>query len=78
MVTSGVQAVAGGVKMIAKKCDRCGVYYDTYNVKRNRGNVNGIMFLNIDERGDYFGHKAIDLCPECMKAVKNFVQGVGK
>ena len=63
-----------GRKSDNKKCDRCGVYYDNYNSKHNRENTNGIMFLNIDERGEYFGHKAIDLCPKCMEAVRKFVE----
>lgn len=63
--------------MIAKKCDRCGKYYDTYNVSHDRKKPSGMMFLNVDENRNYFTNPVIDLCPECMEAVKNFVQGVG-
>ena len=59
---------------MAIKCDRCGVYYDTYNAKHNAKNTNGMMFLNIDEKGDYFENNAIDLCPKCMEAVRKFVE----
>jgi uncharacterized CHY-type Zn-finger protein len=64
--------------MIAIKCDRCGAYYDIYNVKNNSEKTNGIMFLNIDKKGNYFEHKVIDLCPECMEAVKKIVEQAEK
>lgn len=63
--------------MIAKKCDRCGKYYEIYNVRHSADKTNGVMFVNIDERGQYFSNTAIDLCSECMEAIRNFVQGVG-
>lgn len=63
--------------MLAIKCDRCGIYYEPYNVESNRKKTNGIMFLNIDVKGNYYSQTVVDLCPECMEAVRKFVQGVG-
>ena len=31
----------------ARKCDRCGLYYDSYNDKNNAEKINGIMLINI-------------------------------
>ena len=29
----------------ARKCDRCGLYYDSYNDKNNAEKINGIMLI---------------------------------
>lgn len=59
---------------IAKKCDRCGKMYDQYNVKDSEANPNGIRLLNIDGRQQCFAHKLIDLCPDCMKQLQNWLK----
>lgn len=60
--------------MIAKKCDRCGNYYEPYGTKCNEKEANGFMLLNIDERQKYFLHKPIDLCLSCMADLYAFIQ----
>lgn len=61
-----------------KKCDRCGVTYELYNVCSNEKKPNGFMFLNIDSRMKYYSHNPKDLCPECMEEFRNwFVEGNG-
>ena len=50
---------------IAKKCDRCEKFYEEYNTKKDRDNINGIVTANIDFDGSYFSNKIIDLCPKC-------------
>ena len=32
----------------AKKCDRCGKLYNSYNIINDTKNINGIMTVNID------------------------------
>ena len=64
--------------MIAKKCDRCGTYYELYNVQHNAKKTNGIVFVNIDASSQYFTNTTIDLCPKCMEAVRKFVEQVEK
>ena len=64
--------------MIAKKCDRCGAYYETYNVEHNQKKTSGMMFLNVDERRCYYDNPVIDLCPECMEAVRKFIEQAEK
>lgn len=60
--------------MIAKKCDRCGMYYELYNTDPSPKRSNGVMFLNIDAYQKYFSHKPIDLCPSCMESLYSFLQ----
>lgn len=50
---------------VARKCDRCGVYYDEYNVKNNAGKINGIVFANIVSQDKYYSRGLYDLCPAC-------------
>lgn len=65
--------------MRARKCDRCGSFYDEYAEKtRCRGkDVNGVAFVHKCTDGDFTGYKAdaYDLCPCCMTAVLDFVKG---
>lgn len=59
--------------MNAKKCDRCGKYYDEYN---QNSKSNGICFCrkfftnNLTVAHDL----CIDLCPDCMNDVKAFLK----
>jgi len=57
----------------AKKCDVCGKFYDVYNHKQDPNNPNGIMFVNIDGKGDYYRGTPTDLCPSCLTHVKSFI-----
>ena len=65
--------------MLAKKCDRCGKFYELYTEKSKcrAKDVNGIAFVHICTNGDYSGTKSdgYDLCPECLNAVIDFVNG---
>ena len=46
---------------IAKKCDRCGLYYDPYNCENDAEKINAIKLMDIyfDSYGPY------GLCPSC-------------
>lgn len=59
--------------MDAKKCDRCGKYYDLYNTNNHK--ANGIKLASYNESGLYELIKSIDLCPECMEDAKKFTEG---
>lgn len=63
--------------MNAKKCDRCGKYYDGYGINNDPKNTNAVMFVSADKDGRYFSHEIIDLCPECMNEVNEFVKANG-
>lgn len=58
---------------IAKACDRCGKFYKIYNVKNDKSHPNGFMLLNIDEKGKYYSHGTIDLCPECTDSLNKWM-----
>lgn len=58
---------------IAKKCDICGKLYEVYNEEKNEENTNGLMFLNLDCKRDYYSHEPIDCCPECMESIREHV-----
>ena len=49
--------------MFARKCDRCGVYYDNYNSEYNI-----IQTKNLASVHD------IDLCPECNKRLEEWIK----
>lgn len=61
--------------MLAKKCDRCGVLYEMYNVPDNKNKINGLMTLNIDYQNSYFKHGPYDLCPACSKELTEWLNG---
>lgn len=52
---------------IAKKCDRCGLYYDPYNCENDAEKINAIKLMNIyfNSYDIYFSHGPYDLCPAC-------------
>lgn len=60
---------------LAKKCNRCGKYYDPYPAG-NRNRCNGIRKCFILDNGTVsYNNDAIDLCEECMKAFDEFMIG---
>lgn len=56
--------------MLAKKCDRCGGYYDRYHYLSQIANhkANGIILVDDDNDNDNtcISRKYIDLCPKCL------------
>ena len=58
---------------LAKKCNRCGKYYDPYpNLNSNQ--CNGIRKCFICDNGTVrYNNDAIDLCQECMDAFDDFM-----
>ena len=62
----------------ARKCDRCGLYYDSYNDKNNSEKINGIMLINIDSNNRYFSHGPHDLCPACSNELMKWFKKENK
>lgn len=51
--------------MLARKCDRCGTYYEPYLDKKHHPAANGIMWM--DRLGeDCYNQGPVDLCEDCM------------
>ena len=63
---------------LAKKCDRCGKFYDEYNFARDDKNINGIMTLNLDDQDDYYAHDPLDLCPSCKDSFEKWLNKKGE
>lgn len=61
--------------MNARKCDRCGMFYEEYNMINNKKAINGVMLLNIDSNDRYFSHGPNDLCPSCSKKFLDWFNG---
>lgn len=63
---------------LAKKCDICGKLYEPYTTECDFRGVNGIVLVFIDEEGEYGTppDTATDCCPECMKAIMQFIDGL--
>ena len=61
--------------MNAKKCDRCGKYYDYYNFPIHAKEVHGncITIWNIMENGYESIAKKLDLCKSCMLKLEKFL-----
>ncbi len=67
--------------MNARKCDRCGQFYDLYDGRKvfsGRGYANGLMLINEASNGDYDRQKLYDLCPGCMEELMAFIKNRDK
>lgn len=54
---------------LARKCDICGDFYNSYNEKRDHENPNTIKFGNKDLDNEADWHPSIDCCPTCMGSI---------
>lgn len=59
--------------MTAKKCDRCGKFYEEYNVANDEKNVNTIRTYNCEIDKGVYSHGPYDLCPECSKQLVDWL-----
>ena len=63
--------------MLARKCDRCGGFYEIYGdkiINNNYIKANAIMFIDVDKIGGITNRKAFDLCPKCMELMQRFIK----
>ena len=56
--------------MDAKKCDRCGSFYEKYG---NNLIANGVYVQNLDECSKCKCDKKYELCPRCMKSFEDWL-----
>lgn len=64
--------------MRAKKCDRCGKFYDHYDGgSRFSGGckANALVLIDRDLDKKYWSRKTYDLCPACMGEFETFIRG---
>ena len=65
--------------MLAKKCDRCGRYYDHYGINNREAMANGVNLVYITvghevttlAKGD--DNAIYDLCIECMRGLVEYL-----
>lgn len=66
--------------MNAKKCDRCGRFYEPYQPDAALKNSNVIIFAeeytNADGNSDYYEQRQFELCPNCMADAVRFMQAM--
>lgn len=63
--------------MNARKCDRCGKYYDHYKGSltfQKNGEANGLSLCDEDFSGTVNRRKYYDLCQACMKELMDFIR----
>lgn len=64
--------------MRARKCDRCGKFYDHYNGSqqfKNGERANALSLIDHDLDGKYWSRMTLDLCPACMGGFETFIRG---
>lgn len=55
---------------LAKKCDRCGIYYEQRNILFKNRWINGIVLVDRRENNEsQFGRMNMDLCPKCLNSL---------
>lgn len=59
--------------MNAKKCDRCGKFYDEYNTKSFNCDPNIVTLHQKLNDGICYLVKDYDLCPECMAELQEWL-----
>ena len=66
------------MRAITMKCDRCGKlceYYTGHTTRKETNETNETNeFTLIDMYDMYSDRKAYDLCPECMREFKKFLE----
>lgn len=65
--------------MRARKCDRCGRFYDHYQGEKmfkKTGKANALRLIDRYEDNTAMSRNAYDFCPECMKELEEFL-GIG-
>ena len=59
---------------LAKKCDRCGQYYNHYPLGNEPGIYNAIRQARVDSVGTIVREGShLDLCPKCMDDLFHFL-----
>ena len=64
--------------MQAKKCDRCGSFYESCNGANNHIKRNKFMLVRVegDKRFKYNEWQVLDLCSECMEGLMRWLYAV--
>ena len=61
---------------LAKKCDRCGKFYEHYPVGNRPGEYNAVAKVRRGSNGGTeYTSKPLDLCSDCMELLEIFING---
>lgn len=61
---------------IAKKCDRCGKFYEHYPIGNIPGEYNALEKVRLGKNGAVeYRSSDMDLCPDCMYSFVKFMKG---
>ncbi len=62
---------------LAKKCDRCGTYYDYYGPDTLSGcEFNAVAEIFVDKKEEIVNDsRKLDLCQKCRKSFKEWLNG---
>ena len=61
---------------LAKKCDRCGKFYEHYPIGNWPGEYNAIEKVRLGKNGAVeYRSSGMDLCPDCMYSFVKFMKG---
>ena len=59
---------------LAKKCDRCGIYYEQRNISFKKQSINGIVLADRKVNNEaQVGRMNIDLCPKCLNSLVDWL-----
>lgn len=65
--------------MDAKKCDRCGAFYEVEHERSNESTFfNQVRVINAYMDMSSYIRAKFDLCPDCRKAFEKFMKGGDK
>lgn len=59
--------------MNARKCDRCGKFYEEYGTEYESKESDTVLFVNTSSSITYTTQKEFNLCPECMDELKKWI-----
>ena len=51
---------------LARKCDRCGNFYNPYISRTIKGDFNALKLINCYLTNDFYSNRIYDLCPDCL------------
>lgn len=60
----------------ARKCDRCGMLYESYNIRFDKNKINGFITINRDDNDKHWSHGPCDLCPTCADELTQWFTNV--
>lgn len=60
--------------MKAKKCDRCGTFYEDYEPTEEQGGANTVLTSYVTPSGQGKTKAVYDLCPDCMENQVKFLR----